>query len=266
MEALIQVIESTIAARDPYTVSHQQRVTQIACTIGKEMGLSEDRLRELRIAGTLHDLGKIAIPSDLLSKPGELSSLEFALLKTHPQVAYNILKPIEFPGRTLEIILQHHERLDGSGYPQGLQGDEILLEARILGVADVMDAMTSHRPYRASLGLAETLEELSGNQGILYDTAVVQTCLMLYGEKLPAVNEVRSELASPEAGTPQSPVVPGAMLPAPGNFPHLWAGLQGKAGKPRNWATLLAKGHRAWMRLGMASILGFLGALSFKIF
>jgi len=266
MEALIQVIESTIAARDPYTVSHQRRVTMIACAIGKEMGLSEDRLRELRIAGTLHDLGKIAIPSDLLSKPGELSSLEFALLKTHPQVAYNILKPIKFPGRTVEIILQHHERLDGSGYPQGLQGDEILLEASILGVADVMDAMTSHRPYRASLGLAETLEELSRNQGILYHTAVVQTCLMLYGEKLPAFNEVSSELASPEVGTPQTPVPPGDMIPAPGNFAHLWASPQGKEGKPKTWATLLTKGPRAWMRLGTASILGFLVALSFRIF
>jgi HD-GYP domain-containing protein (c-di-GMP phosphodiesterase class II) len=266
MEALIQVMESTIAARDPYTVSHQRRVTQIACTIGKEMGLSKDRLRELRIAGTLHDLGKIAIPSGLLSKPGKLSSLEFALLKTHPQVAYNILKPIKFPGRTLEIILQHHERLDGSGYPQGLQGDEILLEARILGVADVMDAMTAHRPYRASLGLAETLEELSLNQGILYDTAVVQTCLKLYGEKLPAFNEVSSDLASPGVGIPQFPVPPGDMIPAFGNFAHLWALPQGKAGKLKNWATWLAKGHRAWLRLGTASILGFLIAWSFRIF
>jgi HD-GYP domain-containing protein (c-di-GMP phosphodiesterase class II) len=266
MEALIQVMESTIAARDPYTVSHQRRVTQIACTIGKVMGLSEDRLRELRIAGTLHDLGKIAIPSGLLSKPGELTSLEFALLKTHPQVAYNILKPIEFPGRTLEIILQHHERLDGSGYPQGLQGDEILLEARILGVADVMDAMTSHRPYRASLGLAETLKELSDKQGILYDTAVVQTCLMLYGEKLPGFDKPSSDLASPETGTPQCPVPPGDLIPAPGNFPHLWDVLQGKAGKPRTWAALLAKGHRAWMRLGTVTILGILAAMSFRIF
>jgi putative two-component system response regulator len=200
MEALIQVIESTIAARDPYTVSHQQRVTQIACTIGKEMGLSEDHLRELRIAGTLHDLGKIAIPSDLLSKPGELSSLEFALLKTHPQVAYNILKPIEFPGRTLEIILQHHERLDGSGYPQGLQGDEILLEARILGVADVLEAMCSHRPYRASLGLLDSLDELTRNKEILYDGAIVESCLKIYGK----------DLTDPLAVTiPPPPVSPG---------------------------------------------------------
>ncbi len=187
MEAVIQLLESTIAARDPYTVDHQRRVRQIACNIGREMGLSKDRLRNLRIAGTLHDLGKIAIPSGLLSKPGKLNSLEFALVKTHPEVAYNILKPITLPGNTAKIILQHHERLNGSGYPQGLKGEEILLEARILGVADVIEAMSSHRPYRASLGLSETLEELSRNKGILYDAAVVETCLKLYGKDLPAL-------------------------------------------------------------------------------
>ena len=181
MEGLIQVLESMMAARDPYTVGHQRRVSQIACNIGREMGLSEDRLRDLRTAGTLHDLGKIAIPSGLLSKPGNLTSLEFALVKTHPEVAYNILKPISLPGNTAEIILQHHERLDGSGYPQGLEEDEILLDARILGVADVMEAMCSHRPYRASLGLAETLDELTRNRGILYAAPVVETCLKLYG-------------------------------------------------------------------------------------
>jgi len=184
MEALIQVLESTMAVRDPYTVGHQRRVSQIACNIGREMGLSEDRLRDLRIAGTLHDLGKVAIPSDLLTKPGKLTTLEFALIKTHPQVAYNILKPITLPGNTAKIILQHHERLNGSGYPQGLRGDEILLEARILGVADMMEVMCSHRPYRASLGLAAALDELTRNQGILYDANVVQTCLKLYRQDL----------------------------------------------------------------------------------
>ena len=119
MEGLIQVLESMMAARDPYTVGHQRRVSRIAYNIGREMGLSEDRLRDLRTAGTLHDLGKIAIPSGLLSKPGNLTSLEFALVKTHPEVAYNILKPVSLPGNTAEIILQHHERLDGSGYPFG---------------------------------------------------------------------------------------------------------------------------------------------------
>ena len=200
METLIQVLESMMEFQDPYTVGHQRRVSQIACTIGREMGLSEDRLRDLRMAGRLHDLGKFAIPAHLLSKPGELSSLEFALLKTHPQLAYNFLKPIKFPGPTLEIILQHHERLNGSGYPQGLQGEEILLEARILGVADVLEAMCSHRPYRASLGLLHSLAELTRNKEILYDGAVVESCLKIYGK----------DLTAPLAVTiPPSPVSPG---------------------------------------------------------
>jgi HD-GYP domain-containing protein (c-di-GMP phosphodiesterase class II) len=184
MEVLIQVLESMMAARDPYVVGHQRRVSQIACKIGKETGLSQDRLRNLRIAGTLHDLGKVAIPLDLLAKPGKLTSLEFALIKIHPQVAYNILEPINFPGNIARIILQHHERLNGSGYPQGLKGNEILLEARILGVADVIEVMCSHRPYRASLGLVAALDELTRNQGILYDAAVVQTCLSIYEQDL----------------------------------------------------------------------------------
>jgi HD-GYP domain-containing protein (c-di-GMP phosphodiesterase class II) len=180
MEAFIQVMESTIAVKDPYTVAHQRQVTRIACTIAQELGLSEDRLRDLCIAGALHDLGKIAIPSSLLAKSGKLNPMEFALLKTHPQVAYNILKPIKLPGNAAEIILQHHERLDGSGYPQGLMGYAIFLEARILGVADVIEAMCSHRPYRASLGLTVTLEELNRNKGVLYDPAVVEIGLQLY--------------------------------------------------------------------------------------
>lgn len=192
MESFIQVLESTIAVRDPYTVGHQQRVTRIACAIAREMGLSADRLRDLRMAGTLHDLGKIAIPSNLLAKPGKLTPPEFALLKTHSEVAYRILKPINLPGCTAEIILQHHERLNGTGYPQGLRGHEILLEARILGVADVMEAMCSHRPYRDSLGLTAALEEITRNQGIFYDAAVVQTCLKLFGGELPATGPVHS--------------------------------------------------------------------------
>jgi HD-GYP domain-containing protein (c-di-GMP phosphodiesterase class II) len=202
MEAFIQVLESTIAVRDPYTVGHQRRATQIACAIGRDMGLSADRLRDLRIAGMLHDLGKIAIPSDLLAKPGKLTSPEFALLKTHPQVAYSILKPIHLPGYTAEIILQHHERLNGTGYPQGLRGHEILLEARILGVADVMEAMCSHRPYRASLGLTETLKELTKNVGILYDAVVVKTSLNLFGRNLTSTSAVTAGLTSTAVSHP----------------------------------------------------------------
>jgi HD-GYP domain-containing protein (c-di-GMP phosphodiesterase class II) len=201
MEAVIRLLQLTKTARDPYMIGHQRRVSQIACNIGREMGLSKDRLRNLRMAGTLHDLGKIAIPSGLLYKAGKLNPLEFALIKTHPQVAYNILETINLPGNTAKIILQHHERMNGSGYPQGLQGEEILLEARILGVADVLESMCSHRPYRASLGLAPALDELTWNKEILYAGVVVETCLKLYEKVLPA----------PLAVTlPPLPVFPGA--------------------------------------------------------
>jgi HD-GYP domain-containing protein (c-di-GMP phosphodiesterase class II) len=231
MEAFIQVLESTIAVRDPYTVNHQRRVTQIACVIGVEMELSEDRLSNLRMAGILHDLGKIAIPSDLLAKPGKLTPLEFDLLKTHPQVAYNILKPIALPGHTAEIILQHHERLNGTGYPRGLKGHEILLEARILGVADVMEAMCSHRPYRAARGMMETLEELSNNKGILYDPAVVKACLKIYGQEPPAKQLPASESTSTAASRPPYPTPLSQVgLDKPGSAPvvgYPWFGIWG---------------------------------------
>jgi HD-GYP domain-containing protein (c-di-GMP phosphodiesterase class II) len=182
MEAIIQVMESTIAARDPYTVDHQQRATHIAITIAQQMGLSEKRLAELHVAGSLHDLGKIAVPTEILSKPGKLTELEFAIIKTHPQVAFNILKPLEIPGQVTQIIIQHHERMNGSGYPYGLEGKEILLEAKILGVADVIEAMCSHRPYRPALGIEKALEEIEKKRGVLYDPEVVDNCLLLYQE------------------------------------------------------------------------------------
>ncbi len=230
MEAFIQVMESTIAVKDPYTVVHQRQVTRIACAIGQELGLSEDRLRDLCIAGTLHDLGKIAIPSGLLAKSGKLNPLEFSLLKTHPQVAYNILKPIKLPGNTAEIILQHHERLDGSGYPRGLTGYEIFLEARILSVADVIEAMCSHRPYRASLGLTVTLDELTRNQGVLYDAAVVEIGLKLSARDLLVIAAETSGLSLAAVThshysalpTDVAPAQPGSLLgggyPWSGNF------------------------------------------------
>jgi HD-GYP domain-containing protein (c-di-GMP phosphodiesterase class II) len=266
MEALIQVLESTMATRDPYTVGHQRRVSQIACNIGREVGLSEDRLRDLRMAGTLHDLGKIAIPSGILSKPGKLTPLEFALIKTHPQVAYNILEPIALPGNTAQIILQHHERVNGSGYPQGLQGEEILLEARILGVADVMEAMCSHRPYRPSLGLAATLDELTRNKGILYDATVVETCLELYGQDLPAAHELDSDLSPRAATLPPAPVPLAKVAQARKNYIQMRPWSQAKAAKTRHWPQWFAKGHRSWMHLGSASIMGFLFALSCRGF
>jgi HD-GYP domain-containing protein (c-di-GMP phosphodiesterase class II) len=213
MEAFIQVMESTLAVKDPYTVVHQRQVTRIACTIGQELGLSGDRLRDLCIAGALHDLGKIAIPSGLLAKSGKLNHLEFALVKTHPQVAYNILKPIELPGNAAEIILQHHERLDGSGYPRGLTGYEIFLEARILGVADVLEAMCSHRPYRASMGLTLTLEELARNKGILYDAAVVEIGLGLYAKDLAATGAETSTLPPTAVTHPPYSTFPDCVAP-----------------------------------------------------
>jgi HD-GYP domain-containing protein (c-di-GMP phosphodiesterase class II) len=262
----MQVLESTMATRDPYTVGHQRRVSQIACSIGREMGLTEDRLQNLRIAGTLHDLGKFAIPSDLLSKPGKLTPQEFALIKTHPQVAYNILSPISLPGNTAQIILQHHERLNGSGYPQGLKGEEIFLEARILGVADVMEAMCSHRPYRASLGLAETLDELTRNQGILYDAAVVETCLKLYGQDQSAPQQVSASPPPRRGSMPSPPVSPGDGARTQEIFGGVRALPQVVAGKSRHWARLLPQRHRAWMHVGSASLLGWLIMASLKSF
>lgn len=258
MECLMQVLESTMAAWDPYTVGHQRRVSQIACSIGREMGLSEDRLDNLRIAGVLHDLGKFALPSDLLSKPGKLTHPEFALIKTHPQVAYNILAPISLPGNTALIILQHHERLDGSGYPQGLKGEEILLEARVLGVADVMEAMCSHRPYRAALGLAETLHELTSNQGILYDAAVVEACVKLFGIELPDFEEASLKATPLPVRLPGSQGLPGDGAEAQENLVPASALPQAAAGKSSPKGKFRGIGYRAWLQLGSASLVGWL--------
>jgi HD-GYP domain-containing protein (c-di-GMP phosphodiesterase class II) len=264
MEALMQVLESTMATRDPYTVGHQRRVSQIACNIGREMGLCEDRLRNLRIAGTLHDLGKFAIPSDILSKPGKLTPQEFALIKTHPQVAYNILEPISLPGNTAQIILQHHERMNGSGYPQGLKGEEILLEARILGVADVMEAMCSHRPYRASLGLANTLDELTRNEGTLYDAAVVETCLKLYGQDQPDSRQVNAGPAPLRVALSLPLNLPGDGVWGQETFVRKSALPQAAGTRPLSW-TLLQR-YRHWLHAGSASLMGWLIMSSFKGF
>jgi putative nucleotidyltransferase with HDIG domain len=180
MNAITKVIEATMEAKDPYTVQHQRRVTKIALSIANNMGLTGESMEKLRIAGTLHDLGKVAIPTEILVKPGKLTVQEFSIIKTHPKTGYEILQPLEFPGETTQIVLQHHERLNGSGYPRGLSGREILLEARILGVADVVEAMSTHRPYRPALGIDEAMMELASNQGILYDPLVVDSCAQLY--------------------------------------------------------------------------------------
>lgn len=183
MEGIIQAITLTVETRDRYTAGHQRRVAQLACAIAKEMGLSDDQVHRIRVAGLLHDIGKICVPTEILSKPGQLNDIEFAMIKTHPQVGYDILRTIEFPWPVAEIVLQHHERADGSGYHSGLQGEEILIEARILSVADVVEAMSSHRPYRLALGIDRALEEVSQNRGVLYDADVVDACSALFAEK-----------------------------------------------------------------------------------
>jgi PAS domain S-box-containing protein len=183
LEGVIHAMALTVETRDPYTAGHQHRVAALASTIGKEMGLTKDEIRGIYMAGVTHDLGKICIPAEILSKPSQLTDFEFGIIKTHPRVGYDILKKIDFPWPVADIVLQHHERMNGSGYPQGLSGDEILKEAKILGVADVIEAMAFHRPYRPARGIGKALKEISKNRGILYDPQVVDACLKLFTEK-----------------------------------------------------------------------------------
>lgn len=169
--------------RDPYTAGHERRVGDLAAAIGREMGLPEETVKGLRVIGYLHDIGKITVPSEILSKPGHLSRAEFELIKAHPQAGYDILKSVEFPWPVVEAILQHHEHLDGSGYPQGLKGEAIGLEARIVTVADIVEAMASHRPYRPVVGLENALEEIREGADSRYDEAAAQACLRLFRER-----------------------------------------------------------------------------------
>jgi putative nucleotidyltransferase with HDIG domain len=183
LEDTIQAIATTIEARDPYTAGHQKRVSQLAGAIAREMGLPESQITGVIRGAEIHDIGKIYIPSEILSRPGRLSATEFNLIKIHPQVGYDIIKEIDFPWPVAAMILQHHERIDGTGYPNALKGDGIIVEARILAVADVVDAMVSHRPYRAALGLDAALDEIVHHRGTLYDPAVVDVCVQLFREK-----------------------------------------------------------------------------------
>jgi PAS domain S-box-containing protein/putative nucleotidyltransferase with HDIG domain len=179
----VNALASTVEMRDPYTAGHQRRVTILACAIAEQMGLTEERFDGLRLAGLIHDIGKITVPIEILNKPGRISETEFNIIKMHPQAGYNLLKEIEFPWPVAQIVLQHHERLDGSGYPQGLKNGGIMQEAKILAVADVVEAMASHRPYRPSLGIDAALGELTKNRGILYDPEVVDVCQRLFVEQ-----------------------------------------------------------------------------------
>ncbi|MBN1899907.1 HD domain-containing protein, partial [Candidatus Sumerlaeota bacterium] len=182
-EGAIDAISKIIEIRDPYTSGHQQRVAQLACSIAREMGLGEEKLDAIHMSAVIHDIGKIYVPSEILSSPRRLTEVEYYILKTHPEVGYDILKSIEFPWPVAQIVLQHHERINGSGYPAGLAGGDILLEARIISVADVIEAMAYHRPYRPSLTIESALNEIEENMGVLYDREVAETCLILFREK-----------------------------------------------------------------------------------
>ncbi|MFC1811772.1 HD domain-containing phosphohydrolase [Thermodesulfobacteriota bacterium] len=183
MKGTIQAMADTVETRDPYTAGHQQRVAQLARAIAENMGLSETQTEGIYMAGIIHDLGKISVPAEILSKPGQISEMEFNLIKIHPQAGHDILKKIEFSWPIAQIVLQHHERMNGTGYPDGLAGEDILLEARILAVADTVEAMASHRPYRPAIGIAFALEEISKHKGIFFDPDVVDACLSLFTEK-----------------------------------------------------------------------------------
>jgi PAS domain S-box-containing protein len=179
----IQVMVSAVETRDPYTAGHQARSADLARAIAMEMGLPQEKIAAIRMAGSIHDIGKLSIPAEILSKPTKLSDLEFALIKEHTRRGFEMLKDVESPWPLAEIVFQHHERMDGSGYPRNLKGEEILIEARILTVADVVEAMASHRPYRPGRGIEAALEEIEKNSGIFYDNTVVDACLRLFREK-----------------------------------------------------------------------------------
>lgn len=183
LEGTVNALASIAEKRDPFTAGHQQRVTRLACAIAEEMNLSEEQRQGIRMAATVHDIGKISIPAEILNKPGQLTELQSSIIKTHPTIGYDILKEIEFPWPVAQIVFQHHERIDGTGYPQGLSHEEIMLEAKILAVADVVEAMASHRPYREAYKIKRALGEVSRRKGILFDPEVVEACSRVITEK-----------------------------------------------------------------------------------
>ncbi|MCP4630674.1 MAG: HD domain-containing protein [bacterium] len=183
MHSTIQAISMTVEKRDPYTSGHQQRVANLAKAIAEELELPESQVESVYMAAGMHDIGKISLPAEILVKPIPLSDIEISLIQAHAQAGYDILKGIEFPWAIADIVLQHHERIDGSGYPLGLAGEDIVFEARIICVADVVETMASHRPYRPSIGMDKALEEIAQNRGILYDPRVVDACLNLFNAK-----------------------------------------------------------------------------------
>ena len=183
LHATVNALASTVEMKDQYTAGHQPRVTQLACAIAAEMGLSNEQIEGIRMAASIHDIGKIVVPAEILNKPGPLTEIQYEMVKMHPRAGFDVVKEIKFPWPVAQIVLQHHERMDGSGYPQGLSGADIILEARILAVADIVEAIATHRPYRPARGIGDALEEILHNKGIFYDPDVVDACLRVFYEK-----------------------------------------------------------------------------------
>jgi len=179
----VNALASIVEMKDPYTAAHQRWVTRLACAIASEMDLTQDQIEGLYMAGLIHDIGKMNVPTELLIKPGQLSEVEYEAIKVHPQSGYDIVRQIQFPWPVAQIVLQHHERIDGSGYPQGISSTEILPEARILAVADLVEAMASHRPYRAAHGVEIALKEIAKQRGVLFDQEAVDACLKVFKKK-----------------------------------------------------------------------------------
>ncbi len=183
LKSTIDALASIVEIRDPYTSGHQKKVTTLSIAIAEELGLSNDKIEAISTAAIIHDIGKINIPPSILARPGKISDLEYTMIKTHPQLGYEMIKGIEFPWPIADIILQHHERLNSSGYPNGLKDKDILLEAKIIAVSDVVEAMSSYRPYRPALGIGEALKEIKKNKGKFYDPGVVDVCIRLFKKK-----------------------------------------------------------------------------------
>lgn len=190
VKSTLRAISNMIELRDPYTAGHENRVCKIASAIAHEMNLDIEMIEAIEIASMVHDIGKIAVPAEILSKPGRLGPIEFDLIKTHPALGHKILKEIDFKWKIPEIVLQHHERLDGTGYPQGLKGDQICLEAKIVSVADVVEAMSSHRPYRPGLGIDLALQEIKDGAGTKYDSVVVEACVRIFDKKIIKIQDL----------------------------------------------------------------------------
>jgi len=183
IEDIADIITKVIELRDPYSIGHLQRVSKLAMAIAQEMKLPQDKIEGIKIASLVHDIGKVNLPSEIVRKPGKLIEVEFNLIKSHPKISYDLLKRIDFPWPIAEIVFQHHEKIDGSGYPRGLKGDEICIEAKILGVANVVEAMSSYRSYRPALIIDEALNEIDKNKNIIFDPEVVDACIKLFKEK-----------------------------------------------------------------------------------